>query len=113
MYKNQKSPSSWSKIVDDYSSSGLGKAEYCKLNKLNVNQFYYWCAKLRPDLKSLQFSSNTSSSDFVAVKTPVATKQVSFSIKLSTGLEINFDTLPDTTWMANFITTLVSAHEKH
>ena len=113
MFKNQKSPSSWSKIVNDYESSGLGKAEFCKLNKVNVNQFYYWCAKLRPDLKTLQFSNSNSKSDFISIKEPIVSAPASFSMKLSSGLELHFDNLPDTTWVANLISTLASSHEKH
>ncbi len=36
----------WQEIVDAWRASGLGKAEFCKKQKVVTSAFYYWCRKL-------------------------------------------------------------------
>jgi hypothetical protein len=36
----------WQEIVDAWRASGLGKAEFCKRQKVVASAFYYWCRKL-------------------------------------------------------------------
>lgn len=36
----------WSSIIEDWSHSGLSRAEYCRQHQLNPDQFYAWKYKL-------------------------------------------------------------------
>ena len=107
MIKTEKSPQFWRKIIEGYESSGLSKADYCKSQKISKNKFYYWCAKLRPDLKSPKHTHQVSESSFIPIK---STRSEVFTIILSSGLELKFDKLPDPNWIANLINSVASGH---
>lgn len=101
MIKTEKSSKFWNKVIEGYESSGLSKAEYCKNQKLPANKFYYWCIKLRPDLKSSPLGNQSSKSEFIPFK---ATKVESpFTIIFNSGPELKFNSLPDPVWIANLI----------
>ena len=72
----------------------MGKAKFCKVNKLAVGQFYYWCSKLRPDLNSKSYknrsiNSNGREENLFLLLNPSA-KAGTFKIKLNNGIELEF-----------------------
>ena len=113
MFKVKKSPSSWEKIIQAFEQSNLGKAEFCNKQKLSVSQFYYWCNKLRPDLKSEVHiaRANVRESSFLPIKT--TTKNETFSIKVNNGIEIKFDSTPEPIWIAKLINSVGEQNDQH
>ena len=111
MLKSTKSPGSWKKIIKIYEQSNLEKSDFCKKHKLAASQFYYWCNKLRPDLKSQMHVSRSKESAFLPIKT--TQKEKSFSIILSNGLKVKFDFLPEPSWIANLISSVGELHDQH
>ncbi len=99
----------WGRLVNLYAQSGLSKADFCRQQKISVVRFYYWCNLLRPELKSIPQESTSikdkSNEDlFLPIKTPLKTSNV--RIKLQNGIELEFLSTPDSTWMATFICNL-------
>lgn len=111
MHKSGKSSGCWKKIIKTYAESNLSKSDFCNENKIHKGQFYYWCTKLRPDLKTKPGISKLNSSLFLPVKTN--NKEKFFSLTLSNGIKISFDSLPDPSWIANLIISVDNMHVKH
>jgi hypothetical protein len=44
--KSSEGKEKWQEIVDNWRTSGLGKAEFCKKQKIVASAFYYWCRRL-------------------------------------------------------------------
>ena len=99
--KSLKSLKSWEKIIFAFEKSNLGKSKFCKMNNLNLNHFYYWCNKLRPDLKSKAHISRPNYSLFLPAKTK--NNDNSFCITLKKGQNVRFSSLPEPLWMAKFV----------
>ena len=85
MFNSEKS---WQKIINSYEQSSLSKSDFCKENKIQVNQFYYWCNKLRPDLKSELHVKNSSTScgSFI----PIKQNNKGFTVQIN-GIRLEFD----------------------
>ena len=111
MSKAKRSPSSWEKIIKHYEQSNLGKAEFCNKQNLRPSLFYYWCSKLRPDLKSKINVSRAKESLFLPIKT--TKKEKSFSISLRNGIEIKFDSLSDPLWIAKLLKSVGELNDQH
>lgn len=107
MQQSLKSKKSWLKIIESYEQSNLGKAEFCKENKLRVNQFYYWCNKLRPDLKSELHQIRMKGSSFIPIKQP----ESNFKFNLN-GVELSFAECPNPSWFAQLLKSMDS-HGQH
>ena len=106
------STKSWLKIIHSYENSNLGKAEFCKKQNLRPNQFYYWCNKLRPDLKSEQHVATAKGEVFLPIKTSSKTEG-SFSIKINNGIEIKFDSPPEPHWIARLLSSVGELNDQH
>jgi len=106
------SKKSWQKIINSYQQSGLTKADFCKKQNLRPNQFYYWCNKFRPDLKSQQHVANAKNESFLPIKTS-SIKEKSFSIKINDGVEIRFDTIPEPIWIAKLLNSVGELNDQH
>jgi hypothetical protein len=111
MQQTGKSSEFWKRMINVYSESNLSKANFCNENKLHKEQFYYWCNKLRPDLKTLPNTNKSNSSLFLPVKT--SQKEKIFSIILTNGMKISFDSLPDPSWIASLIISVDNLYVKH
>ena len=112
MFKVKKSPASWEKIIKVYEQSNLGKAEFCYKQKISAGQFYYWCNKLRPDLKSEQHVTVGKGESFLPVKTSKKYEE-SFSIKINNGIEIKFASFPEPLWIAQVLSSVGEANDQH
>jgi len=113
MSRNSRSREQWERIINLYAQSGQTKADFCRQQKISVLRFYYWCNLLRPDVKSFFQESNTvlkkhDEDFFIPIKTPPTTSNV--RIKLQNGIELEFLSMPDSTWMATFICNLGCQH---
>jgi len=109
MSRNSRSREQWERIINLYAQSGQTKADFCRQQKISVLRFYYWCNLLRPDFKSFSQQSSTVKKKndenlFLPVKTPLKTGNV--RIKLQNGMELEFLSIPDSTWMATFVCNL-------
>jgi len=104
-----KSPAFWQKIIGVYEKSNLSKTEFCKEYNLPISRFYYWCGKLRPNLKSENHVNVSRKSSFLPIKTTSIEK--SFCLTLSGGMEVHFDPLPEPTWLAKLIKSLGELHD--
>ena len=82
----------WSEHISSWKRSKLSIRKHCEREGLIQHRFYRW----KKDL-----AGNTSSSFIEAVDKDQAQK--SFSLKLSNGMSLSFDTLPDAAWLGNFI----------
>jgi hypothetical protein len=111
MFKVKKSSTSWEKIIRVYEQSNLGKAEFCHKQKISAGQFYYWCNKLRPDLKSEIHATREKESSFLPIKT--IKKEETFTIKINNGFEIKFDSLPEATWIAKLLNSVEKLNDQH
>lgn len=113
MYKIKQSVKSWEKIILKYEESNLCKSDFCKELKISTEQFYYWCNKLRPDLKSEKhlLSALPKKSDFLPIKTTI--KNEGFSIKINSNMVIKFDELPEPNWMANLINSIGKQYDQY
>ena len=112
MFKSKKSSDSWRKIIQTYEQSNLSKSKFCFENKLQVTQFYYWCNKLRPDLKGDVNIDESKHLAFLPVKTSIE-KNKSFSVNLKNGLKISFDSTPEASWVANLINSIDNFHDQY
>lgn len=112
MFKVKKSPASWEKIIKIYEQSNLGKAEFCYKQKISAGQFYYWCNKLRPDLKSEQHVTVGKGESFLPIRTSEK-KEKQFSIKINNGIEIKFDSPPEPLWIAQLLNSVERLNDKH
>ena len=103
----------WKRLIETYSKSGLSKIEFCRRQQINVEKFYYWCNKLRPDL-NMANSQSTSSANKESAEhlfLPIKRSEPSnIKIKLQNGVELEFVSAPDSTWMANLIKDLGRNH---
>ncbi len=111
MHRAGKSPEFWKKIIKTFAESNLSKADFCNENKLHKGQFYYWCTKLRPDLKAKPGITKSDNTLFLPIKT--SQKEKMFSLILPNGMKISFDSLPDPSWIANLIISVDNMHVKH
>ncbi len=111
MHRTGKSSEFWKKMIKTYAESNLSKSDFCNENKIHKGQFYYWCTKLRPDLKAKSGMSKPNHSLFLPVKT--SQKEKIFSLTLTNGSKISFDSLPDPSWIANLIISVDNMHVKH
>ena len=111
MGNSKKSAKSWERIISAYDKSNLGKSDFCNENNLKPSIFYYWCNKLRPDLKSPEYTARSSSNPFLPVKT--SSKNESFNITLENGLAIKFSSLPEPSWIAKLITSVENLNDQH
>ena len=100
----ERSPEKWLEIFKVYEKSNLGKAEFCKINDLSTPKFYYWCKKLRPDLKSEQHVERSSKTDFISIKATKANEV--FSILIKDHMKIKFDSIPEPIWIAKLFTCI-------
>jgi hypothetical protein len=105
------SKKSWTKIINSYQRSGLAKAEFYKKQNLRPNQFYYWCNKLRPDLKSELDSIKAKEALFLPIKT--TKKESSFSITINSRLKIEFESLPEPLWIAKLLNSVGELNDQH
>jgi len=80
---------------------------------LKNSRFDYWCSKLRLDFNSPQHvqQAQTSKSAFIPLQPPSVGK--SFMIVVSSGLKLEFDSLPGLDWIARFIGSMDSLHDQH
>ena len=113
MHKSGKSPEFWKKIVKTYAESNLSKSDFCYENKIHKGQFYYWCTKLRPDLKAKPGPATINSNDSLFLPVKTIQKEKIFSLTLPNGMKISFDSLPDPSWIANLIISVDNMHVKH
>ena len=106
-----KSKEYWKRFVDLYSQSGLSKIEFCRRHQISSVKFYHWCNYFRPDLKVLgpdnKVIKKSDSDLFLPVKRPV---QNNIKIKLQNGVELEFLSVPDASWMANLIKDIGRTH---
>ena len=95
----------WVNIIKQWKTSGLPQAAYCKVNKINYNQFVYQNAKLSVRTKA--------SSKLLPVKVtqyePVSTAQNNFVLHYASGLKLHIpvNAHPEA------IKTLINCLEKH
>ncbi len=81
----------WLEQIERWKESGLSIKKFCKDEGLIEHKFYHWKKKL---------SQNTSNDFIEAVekKSPGH-----FCITLSNGMSLTFDSLPEASWLGNFI----------
>lgn len=109
----QKPESYWKKVAEKYEHANLSKAEFCKQNKLPLKAFYYWCNKLRPDLKlqnniAIDVDKNSL---FLPVKKENCRKNIDIIFNGSTKL--SFNSLPEPAWIANLLKSMDIQNVQH
>lgn len=81
----------WSEQLSLWKESGLSIKKYCQREGLIEHNFYNWKRKL----------SKEKTSDFIQA---VDSRKTSlFSVSLSSGMTLSFESLPDAHWLGNFI----------
>ena len=103
MKKLTKADLYWKNHIEQFLKSGLAQVDYCKKHGLNAKSF-----SVR---KSEYFrrERKTSKDAFV----PIIKKGSSFTIKLSTGLELSFDETPDPTWIGSVLKSIGQEHDQY
>ena len=110
MKKSINAAKTWKKIIGLFEKGNLNKVQFCKKNGINLNHFYYWCNKLRPDLKS-PIHADKSKNSFIPITTN--TKNESFTITLGDGPTINFSSMPEPSWIASLVLALGCLNDKY
>jgi hypothetical protein len=110
MYKTIKSTGSWTKVIKAYQKSGLSKSKYCSQNNIKVSQFFYWCNKLYPDLKSIEHSARAKKNDFLPVLSAV---KPSLAIELSNGLKVKFESIPEPIWLSKLLSSIGQINDQY
>ena len=96
----------WFNHIEQASNLDIPQATYCRQHGLNPKTF----SVRKSQYKKWKNSQNISKNDnFV----PLETNKSSISIKLSTGLELIFDKIPDPNWMGAVIQSLGISHDQY
>lgn len=111
--KIQEETRKWTKFIEEYEQSGTTKTGFCKKNKVPISKFYYWLAKLRPEMiakkqEIANFGCRSDKKYFIPIKTINNKSEV--EIKLNSGIALSMTTLPSGKWMAEFIKELEISH---
>lgn len=106
MNNSKKSSDSWTKTILAYENSNLTKAEFCNKNNIPTNKFYYWCNKLRPDLKYDINIETSESSSFLPIKSSNFIENQEISIYFNNGTRVKFDKIPSSKWVADLISSM-------
>lgn len=88
----------WFSVFADWEKSKLSKNHYCKLNKVSISTFYYWCNYLqgkstRPHSGrkyQLKNEQKKVQSSFIALEIPKEVPLVNSNLVTGTGLRIVF-----------------------
>lgn len=91
----------WSKHIKEQAKSGMSQSGYCRLNDLNIKTFYSQKVKISK-LKITEV--NNAQSLFLPFQQ--ASNKNEFSIKLNSGVELKFDSLPDPVWISQVISAM-------
>lgn len=94
--KNQRQPSKiqlkWKQHLEDFQTSGLSGAAFCRDRSLNYKSFSFWKAKL----------GETKSTGFAKVKSkpsPAHRFESAHRLKFPNGLTLEMKSLPDLQWL--------------
>jgi len=87
----------WKDHINKWKSSGLSQANYCRKAGINFKSF----SSRKSSFKKQGVSSTEEL--FIPVKKTIPKKII---IKLSSGLELLFDELPEVNWFGKFIKQL-------
>ena len=90
----------WQQLFEQYLKSGLSKAEFCRSQKIPSHTFFYY--------QKLHGGDNQNKSDFktsTSLFIPLTNKK-DFKIKINNSLALSFETVPDASWMADFVKSL-------
>ena len=101
MFKIENNQKSWEKIIKAFANSNLSKRDFCNSKDIPKNKFYYWCNKIRPDLKSELHNTRGADSPFLPVKTKKIEKPL--SVTINSKINLSFESLPDPAWLASLI----------
>lgn len=77
--KHQLSLSQWSDTIRDRNNSGLTVKEYCKLNGVSRNAYYYWQRIIRQDLLDHAAVTQTSIVEIGIPDNPTIAQPIPFS----------------------------------
>lgn len=108
MESPEKALKSWTSIINSYEQSQLSKSKFCKQNKLRPSQFYYWCNKIRPDLKSELHSQRASKDSFI----PIKSSDAKFCVYLD-GIKLEFEKIPEVIWLAKLFKSVGELNDQH
>ena len=102
-----KSKQEWLVFLELHRKSGLNITEFCKTQKITSSMFYYY-AKLH---KTTTSSTQIPKIDLPKQSTFISlTTKKEFKIKLNDAISLTFDSLPEATWMANFVKSFGGHH---
>lgn len=90
--KRQLSLSQWSDTIKDRNNSGLTVKEYCELNGVSRNAYYYWQRIIRQDLLDQAAVTQTS-----IVEIGIPDKPTAQPIPFSVGMQSNTEDLLEMT----------------
>jgi hypothetical protein len=98
----------WLDHVRNQVQSNLSQSEYCRVHKINPKSF---SAQKSILLKEFPLEENNPDNLFIPVKKKNLNDSV--TVKLSSGIELSFDKLPDATWIANVVYEMSLKNDQH
>jgi len=102
----------WEVIIKQFIKSKQTKAQFCRDNKIKIDQFYCQLNRLHPELisksKGRHGHSKSKITSFIPVKYDPPQEKI-FNIHLQSGIKISFELLPEQ--LPAFIKKLEGSHE--
>jgi hypothetical protein len=96
----------WQQLFEQYLKSGLSKAEFCRSQKIPSHTFFYY-PKLHGGGNQIKSDLKPSTALFI----PLIEKK-NFKIMINNSLSLSFESVPDASWMADFVKSLGAANAR-
>ena len=90
----------WQQLFEQYLKSGFSKAEFCRSQKIPSHTFFYY-QKLHGEGHQIKSDFKPSTALFIPL-----TEKKDFKIKINNSLSLSFESVPDASWMADFVKSL-------
>lgn len=105
MTKQKNAKQFWINHISSFEQSGLSQSEYCRRMKLNPKSF--------SAQKSMISKSSFTSGPFIQIPLKSKNRREDVVIKLSNGMELKFEDLPDPVWFSKVIQSMGASDAIH
>ena len=95
----------WLNFNDLYLKSGITKVDFCRSQKIPAHTFFYF-QKYHGTIKNSPSHTNKA---VTSIFIPLSEKK-EFRIRINNSVSLSFDSVPEASWMANFVKSLGCSH---